>query len=219
MKGFVTVLTCATAMLLSIEIRDAAAISLATSFKAPLTTPYVECGSEKSTTDCTSGSMDLDSPWTFAAGTIEIDDDEVSLRLDDIRIRDGVNCTTSMGSTACACWDNNSGNCSVDADCSAPNHCGPAENTVTDNNYFIAYIYMQDLYDYFGTTKIRRDTNCHPVVYFDVTHASGNHNRQVNQTVTVDIDGCGMFSEAHGVEIRHVEIKDKWGNIVAKTTH
>lgn len=101
----------ATAFVVFAIATQARAISLATSFKAPLTTPYVACGSETSTTDCTSGSMELDSPWTFSAGTIEIDDDEVSLRLDNIQLRDGVDCDTEMGSTACGCWDSNSGNC------------------------------------------------------------------------------------------------------------
>jgi hypothetical protein len=197
---------------------QARAISLATSFKAPLTTPYVACGSETSTTDCTSGSMELDSPWTFSAGTIEIDDDEVSLRLDNIQLRDGVDCDTEMGSTACGCWDSNSGNCGTDADCTTPDECGPAANGATDNNYFVVHLYMQDLYEYFGTTKIRRDVNCHPTINFDLTHQTGNRNRQVNQTVSISVDSCGVFSEAHGVEIRHVEVKDKWGNMVAKTS-
>lgn len=219
MQNFRAVLAFTIGMLLISSTNDALAISLATSFKAPLTTPYVECGSETSTTDCTSGSMELDSPWTFSAGTIEIDDDEVSLRLDDIQLRDGIDCSTEIGSTACGCWDSNSGNCATDANCYTPDQCGPGANGQSDNNYFVVHLYLQDLFDYGGTTKIRRDTNCHPTINFDLVHTSTNKNRQVNQTVSVNIDGCGVFSDAHGVEIRHVEVRDKWGNMVAKPTH
>jgi len=58
-----------------------------------------------------------------------------------------------------------------------------------------------------------------PEIDFDLKNTSSNRNRQVNQTVTAIIDGCGVFSAAHGVEIRHVEVKDKWGNRVAMISH
>jgi hypothetical protein len=87
-----------TACAVLVVATQAWALSLTNSFKAPLTTPYVECGSETTTTDCTTGSMELDSPWTFSAGTIEIDDNEVSLRLDDIQLRDGLACADAIGS-------------------------------------------------------------------------------------------------------------------------
>jgi len=199
--------------------RLASALSFTNAFKAPLTTPYVECGTELATTDCTSGSMELASPWTFSRGAIEIDDDEVSLRLDDLQIRPGLNCDTDVGLNACNCWDNNSGNCTTT--CTAPNKCGPDGSVDgADNNYFVVKIFMQDKYDYFGTEKIRRDTNCHPEIQFDLKNINGsNQNRQVNQTVSTIIEGCGVFSSAHGVEIRHVVVEDKHGNIVAKVSH
>lgn len=209
----------AAGMLLLISTLDAHAISLATSFKAPLTTPYVVCGTEQSTSDCTSGSMELDSPWTFTAGTIEIDDNEVSLRLDNIQLADGLDCDVDVGSGACNCWDDPNDSCASDANCEGTEECGPRGNNTADNNYFKVKIFMQDKYEYGATEKIRRDVNCHPEVYFDLKAVTGNMNRQVNDTQTVNIDGCGVNSEAHGVEIRHVEVLDKFGNRVAMPTH
>ena len=210
-------------LMLSVLGHHAVAATLTSSFKAPLTVPYAECGTETSTSDCTTGSMELTSPWTFSAGTIEIDENEVSLRLDDIELRPGLTCTEDVGgSTRCNCWDDDNGYCEDEEDCnSGTAPCGPAGYLNSgDTDYFIVYIYMQDLFSYGGTTKIRRDINCHPVVYFDLkNNVNTNQNRQVNATQTVDIDGCGINSEAHGVEIRHIEIKDKWGHLVAKVTH
>lgn len=51
-------------------VDHASAISLSTSFKAPLTMPYAECNADTSTTDCTTGSMDLQSVWVFTGGTV-----------------------------------------------------------------------------------------------------------------------------------------------------
>lgn len=208
-------------LILSGASRESRAATLTNSFKAPLTTPYVECNEETSTSDCTSGSMELDSPWTFSAGTIEIDEDEVSLRLDDLQLRSGLTCAADVGSSAaCACWNNNSGTCSDSGGCNSPDECGPAGNTGADNNYFIVSIYLQDYFQYGGgAAKIRRDINCHPTVNFDLVNTGTNKNRQVNQTVAVSIDSCGVNSEAHGVEIRHIEINDKYGNRVARVSH
>ena len=219
MKGFGAVLLATTFAVLGIATQ-ARAISLSTAFKAPLTTPYVVCGTEQSTTDCTTGSMELDSPWRFSAGTIEIDDNEVSLRLDDLQLADGLDCDVDVASGACNCWDDPNNTCGDDTDCLGTEECGPMGNVTTDNNYFKVKIFMQDRFEYGGPQKIRRDTNCHPEVNFDLKAVNpGNMNRQVNQTVTVNIESCGLSSEAHGVEIRHVEVLDKWGNRVAMPTH
>lgn len=64
--------------------------------------------------------------------------------------------------------------------------CGPGGNDVTNNNYFKVKIFMQDKYSYGGTEKIRRDVNCHLEVNFDLKAVTGNMNRQVNDTQTVN---------------------------------
>jgi len=211
-----------TAFAVLVVATQAWAISLATSFRAPLTTPYVECGAEQSTTDCTTGSMELNSPWTFSAGTIEIDDTEISLRIDDLRLADGLDCDADVASGACNCWDNNSGTCTDDSDCDTPDRCGPRGSAVgTDNNYFVVKLFMQDKFTYTGMgTYIRRNVNCYREIDFDLKDINGsNQNRQVNQTISTSIEGCGVGSDAHGVEIRHVVVEDKYGNIVAKVSH
>lgn len=220
MRNSAWMMLVAAGMVLLSSTQDVHAISLATSFRAPLTTPYVVCGTEQSTSDCTNGSMELDSPWTFTAGTIEIDDNEVSLRLDDIQLVDGLDCDVDVGSGACNCWNDPNGTCTDDEGCEeGTEECGPRGNNTADNNYFKVKIFLQDKYSYGGTEKIRRDVNCHPEVYFDLKAVTGNMNRQVNDTQTVNIDGCGVNSGAQGAEIRHVEVLDKYNNRVAMPTH
>ncbi len=200
------------------------AISLANSYKVALTMPYAECQTDDtSTTDCTTGSMDLQSIWVFSAGTLEIDDDEVSLRLDDLELRSGLTCTGVYGNTTeCSCWDTNNSvqaPCDDYADCSGGDRCGPTSWNDSDNDWFHVDIYMQDGYHYGGTDKIRRDTNCNYSIDFDVKNVSNNRNRQVNQTISANIHMCGFYNRSLGGEIRDVVVYDRDDNILAVATH
>ncbi len=144
------------------------------------------------------------------------------MRLDALDLRPGLDCTTEFGSKdECACWDTDGVQAPCDdyTECSGGDGCGPASWDESDNDRFTVKIWLQDKYDYLGTEKIRRDTNCNWTVDFDVKKSSGNKNRQVNQTVSTSIDNCGVNSGALGGEIRHIEVLDSNGDIVAVTTH
>ncbi len=220
MKRITAQVLVAAVVLLLGSIPDARAISHSTAFKAPLTSPYERCGEELSTTNCTAN-LDLVSPWTFDQGTVEIDDSEVSLRLDGLRLASGKECATDVGDlNACNCWNDQFGECVDDTDCSPPtSYCGPNADNTTDNNFFTVFIYLQDFAEAYGGDVIRRLTNCHPEIPFDIKNVSGDRNKTVNQTVSVSIESCGIASLAHGVEIRHVEVKDAYGNVVARAMH
>lgn len=194
------------------------ALSLASSYKAPLTQPYDVCNVEDSTTDCTASYSPL-SPWTFAAGTVEIDDTQVSLRLDDIKLWDTKSCSDVSGdSTACKCWNDVGASCTNNAGCGGATECGPS---TSHSDYFTVRVYLQNYYDnpWGGSDHLRRGSTCYVEADFDVVSTSGNRNRQVNSTITqaggTAPENCGYQSDSNLPEVRHVEVVDKFGNIVA----
>ena len=173
----------------------AQAVGNTTKYHVPLTTPYPACNDESDSTGYCDQAADivLTSPWTFDQGAIVIDYDEVGLRLDNIRLRTGLTCTGVFGSDDyCMCWDDSSSN----ADCDTDDECGGNQ----------------------GTNRIRRGSSCYVEVNFDVKASNSNKNRQVNQSVSRTLN-CGYMSSSPGPEIRHVEVLDAHGNLVAVATH
>ena len=201
--------------------QHAAAIGLFTSYQAPLVQPYARCGEELSTANCTSN-LDFTSPWTFSAGAIEIDDSTISLRLDDMQLRSGESCPVSGD---CRCWNSPyaADNCIDTTNCSAPNnHCGPNGNNSADNNWATIAVYLQNFAEGHPfqspyVDHIRRDAPCYFTVSFDVTNTSTNKNRQINQTVAAYSTNCA-YGSIQNAEIRHVEVLDKEGNVMAVTS-
>jgi hypothetical protein len=102
------------------------ALSHASSYKAPLTQPYDVCNVEDSTTNCTASYSPI-SPWTFSAGTVEVDETQISLRLDDIKLWWNKSCSdVSSDSTACKCWGDVNEYCTTNDGCEEATDCGPS---------------------------------------------------------------------------------------------
>ncbi len=210
-------LLCSALATITLTAGPAMAISHASKFSAPLTDPFVECGDDTSTTNC-NGTYATLSPWVYDQGTVEIGAGSVGLRLDNIRLRNGYQCSdVGGGASACRCWgDINLNYCSTHASCAEM--CGPSSAAGSDNDYFKVEIWAQTthpggvLCGSGGLCPHIERAACHKVVNFDLKNVSGNRNEDVDQSVSLSWGDC--LDSVADPEIRRVEVYDKWGNIV-----
>ncbi len=222
----------ASALLLLAWAGNAHALNQTSSLTVPLIDPYPLCGADTDTSGtCPSAQDDLRSPWTFSQGTLKIESNQISLRLDDIQLRPSFQlfgmepvapAETCPTSGACRCWNSTSSddNCTDTSNCSSPNnHCGPNGNNTADNNWATVVLYLQNYVPNSftnGTNVVR----CTQTYSFDlVASGTSNQNRQVNQSVSTAVAGaCGFGYKGGRAEIRRVEVLDGQGNVVAVPT-
>jgi hypothetical protein len=209
---------------------SAQAISHANKFSMPLTLPYAHCGTETSETDC-NGVHEPLSPWQFTQGTVEVEHSAIGLKLDDITLRysgssDDATCSdVGGGASACRCWDDDGTlYCDDNGDCGS-SMCGPNTGNSTDNNYFKVKVWIQAyapggvLCGNGGICPHIEKDGCTMEASFDVKHTSGSKNEDVDQSVSATTTDCGStYYGDFKREIRHVEVYDKWDNVVAVGT-
>lgn len=206
---------------------SAQAVTHANKLSMPLTLPYAHCGDDTSDTDCNGTYYPL-SPWQFSQGTVEVQQNSIGLKLDGIYLRnagqaaDATCSDVGGGASACRCWGSDGSlYCNTHGDCGSQ-ACGPNSANSTDNNYFKVVVWMQAyhpggvLCGNGGICPHIDRASCKMEASFDLKHTSGSKNKDVDQSVTVSVTDCGStYSGDFKREIRHVEVYDKWDNVVA----